>query len=109
MNKIAIRVDANEIVATGHIMRCRTIAGSLAQMGCTVVFVSADYNIAPYIENEYEYYVLESNWRKMEQEVVVLLDFLNAEGISKLLVDSYYNNLQVDYVLHWQSLYDQLL
>ncbi len=89
MNKIAIRVDANEIVATGHIMRCRTIAGSLRQMGCTVVFVSADNNILPYIGDEYEAFILESNWRRMEQEVIVLLEYLQSEKITRLLVDSY--------------------
>ncbi len=90
LNKIAIRVDANEIVATGHIMRCRTIAGSLQQMGCSVVFVSADNNIAPYIQDEYPFHVLESNWRKMEEEIIVLLDFLHEEEIDRILVDSYY-------------------
>ncbi|WP_026657407.1 PseG/SpsG family protein [Butyrivibrio sp. AC2005] len=90
MNKIAIRVDANEIVATGHIMRCRTIAGSLQQMGCSVVFVSADNNIEPYIQDEFENYVLETNWRKMDEEIIALLDFLHEEGITRILVDSYY-------------------
>ena len=90
LNKIAIRVDANEIVATGHIMRCRTIAGSLVQMGCSVVFVSADNNIAPYVQDDYEIKVLESNWRKMEEEIIVLLDFLHEEEINTILVDSYY-------------------
>ena len=89
MNKIAIRVDANEIVATGHIMRCRTIACSLLQMGCSVVFVSADYNIEPYIKEEFKYHVLESDWRNMEQEIISLLDFLHDEGIDRILVDSY--------------------
>ncbi|WP_026509535.1 MULTISPECIES: PseG/SpsG family protein [unclassified Butyrivibrio] len=90
MSKIAIRVDANEIVATGHIMRCRTIAMSLQQMGCSVVFVSADNNIIPYIQGEFECAILDSDWRNPEQEIIVLLDFLHEEGISAMLVDSYY-------------------
>ena len=89
MNKIAIRVDANEIVATGHIMRCRTIAISLLQMGCSVVFVSADNNIEPYIKDEFEYQVLGTDWRKMEEEIITLLDFLHEEGIERMLIDSY--------------------
>ena len=89
MNKIAIRVDANEIVATGHIMRCRTIAASLKQMGCAVVFVSADNNILPYIGDDYEVQVLGSNWRMMEREVPALLTLLREEEIKTLLVDSY--------------------
>ena len=90
MNKIAIRVDANEIVATGHIMRCRTIAYSLQQMGCAVVFVSADNNIVPYIGDEFDYHILETDWRNMEQEIIAIFDFLHDEGITRMLVDSYY-------------------
>ena len=89
MDKVAIRVDANEIVATGHIMRCRTIAGSLRQMGCSVVFVSADNNILPYIGDDYPTYILESDWRRMEKEIVLFLDFLQMQGIKRVLVDSY--------------------
>ncbi|WP_156036124.1 PseG/SpsG family protein [Butyrivibrio sp. AE3004] len=90
MSTIAIRVDANEIVATGHIMRCRTIAGSLQQMGCSVVFVSADNNIVPYIEEEYGFFVLGTDWRLLEQEIILLLDYLHDEEITTILVDSYY-------------------
>ncbi|MCR5657651.1 MAG: hypothetical protein K6G06_09340 [Butyrivibrio sp.] len=90
MNKIAIRVDANEIVATGHIMRCRTIAGSLSQMGCSVVFVSADDNIIPYVGEDYQVQVLHTNWRNLQDEVDTFVDFLQFEGINRILVDSYY-------------------
>lgn len=71
-------------------MRCRTIAHSLLQLGCFVVFVSADDNIVPYIKDEFEYQILETNWRNMEQEIIALLDFLHEEGINRMLVDSYY-------------------
>ena len=70
-------------------MRCRTIAGSLRQMGCSVVFVSADNNILPYIGDEYPTYILESDWRRMEKEIVLFLDFLQMQGIKRVLVDSY--------------------
>ena len=90
MNKIAIRVDANEIVATGHIMRSRTIAKSLEQMGCSVVFVSADNNIIPYIEDDFEYKILGSDWRDLENEENVFIDFLRLESIDRVLVDTYY-------------------
>ena len=49
MNKIAIRVDANEIVATGHIMRCLTIAAAVRRHGAEVRFISADDHIRPYV------------------------------------------------------------
>ncbi len=90
MNKIAIRVDANEIVATGHVMRCRTIANSLAQMGCSVVFVSADNNIIPYIGENFDYRILGSDWRELDAEVSVLIDFLKSEDIGRILLDTYY-------------------
>jgi len=90
LNKIAIRVDANEIVATGHVMRCRTIADSLEQMGCSVVFVSADDNIIPYIGENYNYRILESDWRELDAEVNVLIDLLCESGVDRLLLDTYY-------------------
>ena len=39
---IGIRADANEVVATGHIMRCMTIAGQLKKLGEEVIFFLAD-------------------------------------------------------------------
>ena len=42
MMKIGIRVDANEIVATGHVMRCLAIAEELRKIGQELLFISAD-------------------------------------------------------------------
>ena len=39
---IGIRVDANEIVASGHILRCITIAKEIEKHGETVLFFLAD-------------------------------------------------------------------
>ena len=39
---IGIRVDVNETVATGHIMRCITIAEQIKKLGGQVLFITAD-------------------------------------------------------------------
>ena len=39
---IGIRVDSNSIIATGHMMRCITIARQLLSIGGSVTFFIAD-------------------------------------------------------------------
>ena len=42
MDKIYIRVDMNEIIATGHVMRCLSVADAAREMGKETVFITAD-------------------------------------------------------------------
>ena len=39
---VGIRVDANEYIASGHIMRCLSIADALLELGEDVVFFTSD-------------------------------------------------------------------
>ena len=41
-NTIYIRADMNEVIATGHIMRCLSIADAAKEMGKETVFIVAD-------------------------------------------------------------------
>ncbi len=89
--KIGIRVDANEVVASGHIMRCRTIAESLRELGAEVIFFSADTGISSYIEGEgYKHLVLGTNWQELDSESDKLIEALLLEKIDVLLLDTYY-------------------
>ena len=58
METIGIRVDVNEMIATGHFMRCATINEQLQRMGYAAVFISADTQIIPFVkERVLEYHI----------------------------------------------------
>ena len=87
---IGIRADANDTVATGHIMRCITIAGQLRKKGCRVLFFTADEGAQKLLsEAGMEQVCLHTKWNQMEKEIPRLKRMLSLAGIRTLLVDSY--------------------
>lgn len=87
---IAIRADANDTVATGHIMRCITIAGQLKAKGKRVLFFTADEYPKAMLEHAgMEYICLHTAFNKMPLEVPALRKELKRLNCKKLLVDSY--------------------
>lgn len=93
---IGIRADANIVIASGHMMRCITIAGALAELGEKVTFFMADQesykqfkSIVPKDDSEIEEVVLESDYQNMDGELENLKCELAKRDISVLLVDSY--------------------
>ena len=87
---IGIRVDVNQVVATGHIKRDIAIALCLKEMGQECVFLSADENCLPYLEPYgFQSVILKSKWDDMEGEIEALKAAIENYGIDSLLVDSY--------------------
>lgn len=87
---IGIRADANDTVATGHIMRCITIAKELKKRGKRVLFFTADtYALEMLHEAGMEVVCLDTEWNQMELETERLKIELQKAGCKKLLVDSY--------------------
>ncbi len=87
---IGIRVDVNQVVATGHIKRDIAIALCLREMGHECVFLSADENCLPYLEPYgFQSVILKSKWDDMEGEIEVLKSAIEDFCIDSLLVDSY--------------------
>lgn len=85
-----IRTDMNDIIATGHVMRCLAIADAAKAMGEDVTFLLADENAVELISDRgYETIVLNTLWNQMEEELEVLQKVIEKKGIDKLLVDSY--------------------
>ena len=87
---IGIRADANDTVATGHIMRCITIADQLRKKGCRVLFFTADEGAGKMLSAAgMEQVCLHTQWNQMEGEIPRLRKMLSLSGIRTLLVDSY--------------------
>lgn len=95
---IFIRTDANEQVATGHMMRCKAIAYELDRLGKSVTFLVSDSDSIKLLEGEqFSFRILNTRWdnlgTKEELEIMkaVLLKSRESEKeIPILLVDSYY-------------------
>lgn len=87
---IGIRADANGTVATGHMMRCITIARQLKQKGSRVIFFTADEYAHGMLEDAgMDRVCLDGAWDRMEEEIPRLRAELEKVGCRKLLVDSY--------------------
>lgn len=87
---IGIRVDANEVIATGHVMRSITIARQLIKRGEEVRFFIADEFAASLLDLAgMDKVCLHTKWDRLEEEIEVLSGELERAGCTKLLVDSY--------------------
>ena len=85
-----IRVEANDVIATGHIMRCITIAKQIKKLGKEVLFFLADnYGTSILEENGFNYVILHTDWRNPMEETVCLSQEIEHYGIQILLFDSY--------------------
>lgn len=87
---IGIRADANDIVATGHIMRCITIAKQIQKLGEEIVFFLADeYGVSMLEDSSMEYVILHTNWENPIEEIPILCKKIAEYDISAVLFDSY--------------------
>lgn len=87
---IGIRVDANEEIAMGHLVRCMSIAVQLKCMGQKVIFIISEKYAENYIvEQGFTYICLNNRYNEKEEETGKLLHIINREKIDRLLIDSY--------------------
>lgn len=96
---VYFRVDANQTIASGHMMRCKSIATALVEDGARVCFLLSDSESIPYLEQEdssFPYQLLSTGSLTSPMEEVpemakVLLSGKKDCGsIPLLVVDSYY-------------------
>lgn len=88
---ILIRADANELIGTGHVMRCLSIAHSFKRKGEHVLFVVADHRGDALITSQgFDIFCLNSEWTDMESELVSFEELIDKHDPSLIFVDSYY-------------------
>lgn len=87
---IGIRADANNEIATGHIMRCMSIGTQLVNMGEEIVFLVADLYAKDILEERrFPYICLCSDWKNKKDEIPNLKRIIEQNKIEVLLLDSY--------------------
>lgn len=85
-----IRADANDTIASGHIMRCLSIAQALRSLGEESTFIIADMKAVFLLEEkEFSYICLDCDWQDKEGELETLLSVIEKNKIKKILIDSY--------------------
>lgn len=86
-----IRADANKEIATGHVMRCLSIAEELKRQNIAVTFITADHNADELIcSRGFQTICLDSKWNALESELVKLKKLITENNIEKILVDTYF-------------------
>lgn len=87
---IGFRVDANEHIASGHLMRCLTIAQNLRKIGQECKFYLAENKETDRISSRnFEYQILNSKWDDLNSEKEEFKEILIKDKIDLLVVDSY--------------------
>lgn len=87
---IGIRVDANERIAMGHLMRCMSIARQLKANNQKVIFIiSEDYSMQQIKESGFQCVCLDNQYNEKDKEIKRLLEIIEDYEIDKLLIDSY--------------------
>jgi UDP-2,4-diacetamido-2,4,6-trideoxy-beta-L-altropyranose hydrolase len=93
---IIFRTDANEKIATGHLMRTLAIARECYRRDIPVCFVLADTKSAELMKKlcangeNYQIEVLNSRYDDPESELTAFTQFLMDEKPISVLIDSYY-------------------
>lgn len=91
---IIFRADGNPQIGSGHVMRCLSLADAFHEIGQSCMFVTASEHLQGLIQDRgYSCYVLHTEYRKMEQELGILLPFLKKKNPKILILDSYFVTL----------------
>lgn len=90
---IGFRVDANEMIATGHLMRCMAIALECRKRGeeC-IFFLAEEKETQRLVEQKLPFRILHSDWKNMDSEKELLVQTVKEEKVNWLVVDSYQAN-----------------
>ena len=87
---VLIRADGNEKIGSGHIMRTKSIAAQLKELGAKVLYALADERGKRLINNEFQSVVLSSNYECLDDEINALSSVIQKQKIKLILLDSYF-------------------
>lgn len=96
MPAIYFRTDGNEEIATGHIMRCLSVARACTAFHAGIVFLVSDEKSMTLLTerfmrpNEFPVQCLHSDYKNLEAELPVLQSIISSTEESWLFIDSYY-------------------
>lgn len=99
---VFIRTDANEKVATGHVMRCITVAEKLQEMGEKIIFLFRDVDSVKVLNGRMKYEMVSTDEQDIFEEINRIKIFLQREENPILLLDSY--EFDADYMKHFCGL-----
>ncbi len=86
MNQIIFRVDANQSIGMGHVMRCLSLADAFLEAGDRCFFIVADDCAADIVDKRgYGVKVLHSDYSSMDEE----LSLWDDGSADLVIVDSY--------------------
>lgn len=87
---VFFRADSNKQIASGHIMRCLSIAQAFHDLGEEALFLIADENPIPMLERAgARYKVLHSTWNNLMEEVDIVRGILQKGKRPILFIDTY--------------------
>lgn len=87
---VYIRTDANNLVATGHIMRCITIAKKIKTFNEEAVFIVKDDDTVKMIGGKFKYYCLPSHEiTDIYNEIPFIREIVANDKNAKILLDLY--------------------
>lgn len=88
---IYFRADSNPVIASGHIMRCLSLASTLINHGYDVTFLVADYYPINILNSaKVPYIVLNSKWDNLSYEIDKVASILKEHKHSILFIDTYF-------------------
>lgn len=88
---ILFRADGNEMIASGHIMRCLSIAQAAEAVGEECCFVMADRSFSVVVENAgIKVFYLDTDFKHMQEELKAFIHVLEKTRPRCVVVDSYY-------------------